>query len=57
MYVYHYQDSLDVLRFRYDNAVHRPTLPQANHKHTPDGIQLCDAPALEQILREILSTK
>ncbi len=54
MYAYHYQDSHKVLIFRYDNAAHRPALPQADHKHTQAGIELCPPPTLTQILDEIL---
>jgi hypothetical protein len=31
MYVYHYQDADQALLFRYDNAAHRPALPQPEH--------------------------
>lgn len=57
MYAYHYQDSNKVLIFRYDNAAHRPALPQTNHKHTPAGIELCPPPSLTQILDEILKSR
>ena len=32
VYAYHYQDAEKELVFRYDNAAHRPMLPQAEHK-------------------------
>jgi len=57
MYAYHYQDSYKLLIFRYDNAAHRPALPQADHKHTPAGIELCPPPTLTQILDEILKSR
>ncbi|MDA0748462.1 MAG: DUF6516 family protein [bacterium] len=34
MYAYHYQDAGSNLIFRYDNAAHKPPLPQPEHKHT-----------------------
>jgi hypothetical protein len=46
MYAYHYQDMLQRLVFRYDNAKHRPALPQSSHKHTPSGIEFVAAPHL-----------
>ena len=55
MYAYHYQDAEKVLLFRYDNALHRPTLPQQEHKHTPDGIDVGSMPALVEVLDEIMS--
>jgi hypothetical protein len=54
MYAYHYQDADHSLIFRYDNAAHRPTLPQPEHKHTPCGIELAPAPTLSEILDLIL---
>lgn len=53
MYAYHYQDAEKALIFRYDNAAHRPVLAQPEHKHTPDGITLHHAPALQDVLDEI----
>ena len=53
MYAYHYQDASKLLVFRYDNAAHRPSLPQADHKHTPTDIELSPPPILTQILDEI----
>ena len=38
MYAYHYQDAAKSLVFRYDNAAHRPKLPQPEHKHTASGV-------------------
>lgn len=54
MYAYHYQDASQQLVFRYDNAVHRPTLSDAMHKHTPSGIEAASPPALMVVLDEIL---
>lgn len=54
MYAYHYQDANKDLIFRYDNAAHRPTLPQAEHKHTPASVEVSPAPTLAQVVDEIL---
>lgn len=54
MYAYHYQDADDHLLFRYDNAAHRPVLPQPEHKHTRSAIELVRAPTLTEVLDEIL---
>ena len=54
MYAYHYQDMNEALVFRYDNATHRPLLPQAGHKHTPESVQVSPAPTLAQVIDEIL---
>lgn len=53
MYAYHFQDGDKQLRFRYDNAAHRPALSQAEHKHTANGVDLTPAPTLQQVLDEI----
>lgn len=37
-YAYQYQDREGILIFRYDNAVHKPKLEMAEHKHSPDTI-------------------
>lgn len=50
MYAYHYQDANNDLIFRYDNAKHRPALPQAEHKHTPKGMEISKAPTLAQAI-------
>jgi hypothetical protein len=55
MYAYHYQDTNNSLIFRYDNAVHRPALPQAEHKHTPAGVEISTAPTLAQVVDTILN--
>ena len=54
MYAYHYQDADHNVIFRYDNAAHRPALPQPEHKHTPSGIALAPVPTLSEILDLIL---
>lgn len=56
MYAYHYQDVYEGLIFRYDNAVHRPSPSQPEHRHTPEGIATSNAPTLAQIIDEILET-
>jgi hypothetical protein len=57
MYAYHYQDANKMLVFRYDNAAHRPRLPQAEHKHTPVGVEISSAPTLAQVIDEILNRR
>ena len=54
MYAYHFQDADKLLVFRYDNAPHRPALPQAAHKHTPNKVKTSSAPILAQVIDEIL---
>jgi len=54
MYAYHYQDAAQQLVFRYDNAAHRPALPQPAHRHTLSGIEPASPPALAEVLDEIL---
>jgi hypothetical protein len=54
MYAYHYQDAQKTLVFRYDNAAHRPPLLQAEHKHTPGGVDVSHAPTLSEVVAEIL---
>lgn len=53
MYAYHYQDKNSALIFRYDNATHRPVLPQMEHKHTPAGVEVSSAPTLAQVVDSI----
>lgn len=55
MYSYHYQDAAQQLRFRYDNALHRPQLGTREHKHTPEGIVAGAAPTLAEVLQEIVA--
>jgi len=57
MYAYHYQDVNRMLILRYDNAAHRPPLPQAEHKHTPAGVEVSLAPTLAQVIDEILRVR
>lgn len=57
MYAYHYQDAAANLIFRYDNAAHKPALPQAEHKHTPSSVEVRPAPALIEVLDEISKQK
>ena len=54
MYAYHCQDTDDNLIFRYDNAAHKPALPQPEHKHTPLGIESSPVPTLAEVLDQIL---
>jgi len=54
LYAYHYQDPDPGLIFRYDNAAHRPLLPQAEHRHGPTGVESSPAPTLAEVLDEIL---
>jgi hypothetical protein len=54
MYAYHYQDTNQQLIFRYDNAAHRPALPQVEHKHTPSNVIASSAPLLAEVIDEIL---
>jgi len=54
MYAYHYQDATQELIFRYDNAAHRPSLPQAEHMHTRAGVHISPAPTLAQAIDEAL---
>ena len=56
MYSYHYQDAAQQLRFRYDNARHRPPLGTLEHKHTPEQIIEDVAPTLAEVLHEIVAT-
>ncbi len=57
MYAYHYQDAKNHLIFRYDNARHKPPLSSLDHKHLPDRVIETPAPALEDILVEIITLK
>jgi hypothetical protein len=54
MYAYHYQDADHNLIFRFDNAAHKPALPQPEHKHTPLGIEASLVPTLAEVLDQIL---
>jgi hypothetical protein len=54
MYAYHCQDVDHNLIFRYDNAAHKPALPQLEHKHTSFGIEPSPVPTLAKVLDQIL---
>jgi len=54
VYAYHCQNVNKELAFRYDNAAHRPPLPQAEHKHTPTGVEVRPAPTLAQVVDEVI---
>lgn len=56
MYSYHYQDERSQLRFRYDNAAHKPALGFHDHKHTPHGIMASTVPNVQDVLDEIVKT-
>lgn len=57
MYTYHYQDARNRLIFRYDKACHKPPLSSPDHKHLPDRVITTPAPAVEDILIEIITLK
>jgi hypothetical protein len=55
-YAYQYQSADESLIFRYDNAAHKPPLPEKEHKHLQNGeIIACPVPAMLTIVDEILS--
>ncbi|MFQ5632637.1 MAG: DUF6516 family protein [bacterium] len=41
--------------FRYDNAVHKPSLQFKEHKHLKNRVVKAPAPALAEVLSEIFS--
>ena len=53
-YSFHYQDVQATLRFRYDNAFHKPALGFTDHKHLGQEIIPADIPELQGILEEII---
>lgn len=55
-YAFHYQDQNAGLRFRYDNASHKPNLGYQHHKHTAQGITSTTIPTLQEVLEEIITT-
>lgn len=54
MYAYHCQDGQTNLRFRYDNAAHRPPVGQREHKHTTTGVVPAPIPSLQDVIDEAL---
>ncbi len=56
MYSFHYQDAQTTLRFRYDNAAHKPALGFHDHKHTPEKTIPSTIPSLQDVLDEIVNT-
>ena len=54
-FAYHYQSRSGDLRFRYDNAAHRPPAPLPVHKHLPNRILSAERLTLYEVLREIVS--
>lgn len=55
-YAYQYQSADESLIFRYDNAAHKPPLPEKEHKHLQNGeIIACPVPEMLTIVEEILS--
>jgi len=55
-YAYQYQAPNENLIFRYDNAPHKPSLTEKEHKHLQNGeIILCLLSNIESIIEEILS--
>jgi len=56
MYSFHYQDANATLRFRYDNAEHKPALGFHDHKHTSEKIIPSTIPNLQEVLNEIVNT-
>ena len=56
MYSFHYQDAQAILRFRYDNAEHKPALGFQDHKHTPEETLSSPTPNLQDVLDEIVNT-
>lgn len=55
MYSFHYQDAQATLRFRYDNAKHKPALGFQDHKHTPEETLASPIPDLQDVLDEIIN--
>jgi len=58
MYVYHYMDAEQKLRFRYDNTGHHrkkklPTYPHHKHDGSEENVLSSSAPDLEAVLDEI----
>lgn len=54
-YRYHYMDSNNFLRFRYDNAPHFRSLSTfPHHKHLPDEVIAAEEPDLKFVLSEVM---
>lgn len=54
-YTFHYQDRDGSVRFRYDNARHKPALDFPDHKHLADGSTVrAEIPELGWGLTEIM---
>ncbi|MBF0449659.1 MAG: hypothetical protein HQK75_03065 [Candidatus Magnetomorum sp.] len=54
MYCYHYQNNINELIFRYDNAQHKPPLKTIDHKHLPNNIVIeATEPDFQDIIIEI----
>ena len=51
---YHYQDAAGILRFRYDNARHRPAVVSTVHKHVGQDLVPAEGVTLADVLREII---
>jgi hypothetical protein len=51
---YHYQDAAGALRFRYDNAQHRPPVVPTVHKHVGQDLIPAEGVTLVGVLREII---
>ena len=57
MYAYQHQGADHNLIFHYDNAVHRPALPQPAHRHTPSAVGISPVPKLAGVLDQILKQR
>ncbi len=53
-YSYHFQDKLNVLLFRYDNAKHKPALAFSEHKHCAEDIIFAPSPNLQDVVQEAI---
>jgi hypothetical protein len=53
-YAYQYQDREGILIFRYDNAAHKPKLAMAEHRHSPDGINIASPPDMADLVDEVI---
>jgi len=55
-YSYHYQRKDGALIFRYDNALHKPRLKFADHKHISSGDAIeSEEPTLDAVIAEIMT--